>query len=87
MKHKAQSEDLVTKSFLRSELDDLKKEIDDRAQTYRDQILSKLDGTMGEFETMRQENIIGTHQISNLQQASDNHEKRIKHLEKTQPIV
>ena len=80
MKHKAQSEDLVTKSFLRSELDDLKKEIDDRAQTYRDQILSKLDGTMGEFETMRQENIIGSGQTSQLRDNVEDHEKRIKNL-------
>lgn len=69
---------------LEFKLTDLEQRLDSNAQKYRDQILSKMDETMGEFETMRQENIIGTHQISNLQQTSDDHETRIKHLEKTQ---
>lgn len=84
MKKNSVASELVTKSFLRSELDDLKKEIDEKAQGYRDQILTKLDGVMGELQTIREDNVIGTHQTSQLREEVDNHEKRIRNLEKVQ---
>lgn len=85
LKKYATREDLlILKGELENKLSDLEQKIDSKAQGYRDEILTKLDGVMGELETMRQENTIGTHQISNLQEASENHEKRIKHLEKIQ---
>lgn len=64
MKKNSAASELVTKSFLRNGLDDLKKEIDEKAQGYRDQILIKLDETMGELGVMREENIIGSGQTS-----------------------
>lgn len=56
---------------------------DDNAREYRDQILTKLDGVMGELQTMREENTIGAYQISQLREEVDGHEKRIGHLEKS----
>ena len=94
MKQKNKSEELATKKDLillkdelENKLNDLEQKLDSNAQGYRDEILTKLDGVMGELETMRQENTIGTHQISNLQATADGHEKRIKHLEKIQVIT
>lgn len=89
MKQKNKSEELVTKSFLENKLVELKEEIlvkvDDNARNYRDQILTKLDGVMGELQTMREENTVGTYQISELRERVDNHDKRITSLEKIQP--
>lgn len=89
MKQKNKSEELVTKSFLENKLVELKKEIlvkvDENARNYRDQILTKLDGVMGELQTMREENTVGTYQISELREKVDNHDKRIASLEKIQP--
>ena len=47
-------------------LDRLKDEIDDNAKKYRDDVLTKLDGVIGELQTMREENTIGTYQIGEL---------------------
>ncbi len=82
MKRNSAISDIVTKSFLRSELDNLKKEIDEKARGYRNQILTKLDGIAGELGEMRDENTIGSGQTSQLREEVDNHESRIKILEK-----
>lgn len=91
MKRKNKSEELATKKdllLLKDELENklngLEQKLDSNAQRYRDEILTKLDGVMGELEAMRQENTIGTHQISNLQATANDQDKRIKHLEKIQ---
>lgn len=84
MKQKNKSEELVTKGFLRSELDELKKEIDENAQGYRDEILTSNDKLMKKLETMQDENTIGSGQTSGLRDDVEDHEKRIKHLEKIQ---
>lgn len=84
MKKNSAASEIVTRSFLRSELDDLKKEIDRKAQGYRDQILTKLDETMGELGAMREENTIDSGQTSQLRDTVQDHEKRIKKIEKIQ---
>lgn len=61
-------------------LDKLEMAIDDKSREYRDQILTKLVGVMGELEKIREENTIGTYQASE-------HEKRIKRLEQTRPAA
>lgn len=62
-------------------------ESDENAIKYKDEILTKLDGVMGELQTMREENTVGTYQISEVKEQVDNHEKRIQHLEKPQQIT
>ncbi|GEM_PF-3415336 len=85
MKQKNADQDVVTKGFFKSileiELNEVKQEIDEKAKEYRDQILTKLDGVMGELESMREDAVIGTHQISELRKQGADHEKRIKRLE------
>lgn len=77
MKQKNNSSDLVTKGFLEVKL----QEVDDNARKYRDEILTKLDGVMGELKTMREETTIGAHQVFELREQVDSHEERITHLE------
>ncbi|MCL4419784.1 hypothetical protein M1146_06865 [Patescibacteria group bacterium] len=48
---------------------------------YRDDILTKIDEVMGELQTMREENTIGTYQTRELREQVDDHEKRIIKLE------
>lgn len=75
---------------LEFKLTDLEQRLDSKAQKYRDQILTKLDETMGELRAMREENIIGSAQTSQLRDTADNHEKRIKNIEKiqqTSPLI
>lgn len=98
MKQKNNSSNLVTKDFLKKELgalgfrfdikmDRLRTEIDDKAKGYRDEVLTKIDGVMGELQTMKEENIIGSHQITRLNDQVDNHEKRISKIEQAQQAV
>lgn len=93
MKQKGKSQELVTKGYLKEELgiletrinikfDKLKREIDDNAQKYRDQVLTKIDGVMGQLETLREDSLIGAHQTRELRKQVDDHEKRLVQLEK-----
>ncbi len=79
MKRNSAASELVTKSFLRSELDDLKKEIDEKAQGYRDEVLTSNDKLAKTLETIREDIEIGNFQMK---RKVDNHEARIKRLEK-----
>ncbi len=91
MKRKDGNSELVTKGFLKKELEyelgELEQRVDNRAKQYRDQILTKLDGVMGELGAIREDNTIGTYQTSQLREDVDGHEKRIKTLEKVQPLA
>lgn len=83
MKQKNDSSELVTKGFLEIKL----QEFDENAKEYRDEILTKLDGVMGELKTMREETTFGAHQVFELREQVDNHEGRITHLEETKLSV
>ena len=98
MKQKNKSEELATKKDLqnveeklrfeiKTSADEILIKVDENARKYKDEILTKLDEAMGEFETIREDNIIGTHQTSQLREDVDEHEKRIKNLEKAQQTV
>ncbi len=74
------SSDIVTNAFLEIKL----AKIDDKARDYRDDILNKLDEVMGELETIREENLIGTYQLKELRKQDANHERRLRKLEHVQ---
>lgn len=80
MKQKIDLSDLVTKPYL----DEVVEGIDEKAKEYRDQILTSNDKLMKKLETMQDENTIGSGQTSKLREQANDHEKRIKHLEKVQ---
>jgi len=50
---------------------------------YKDEIMTGLDKVVKELETIREDSIVGTHQIRELRVDVDNHEKRISKLEQT----
>ena len=96
MKQKTKAEEPATKKDLqgveeklrfeiKTSADEILVKVDENAKKYRDQILTKLDGVMGELQTMREENTVGTYQISGLRERVDNHDRRIASLEKIQP--
>lgn len=98
MKQKNRSDEIATKKDLKALENSLRTEIklnteevlvkvDENARKYRDEILVKMDGVMGELQAMREDNTVGTYQTSQLREEVDNHEKRIKHLEKLQPVA
>lgn len=66
------------------DLQGVEERIDESGRKHRDEILTKLDGVMGEVQTMREENTVGTHQIAEVRERVDNHEERITHFEKAQ---
>jgi len=74
----------VTQGLFRYEIDKTKQEIDDKAQKYRDQVLTSNDKLARTLETMREELEIGSFQT---RRKVDNHETRIKQLEKIQQIT
>lgn len=58
--------------------------LDRKAKQYRSDVLDGLDEVIGELETMRQENTVGSEQGRELQETIKQHEKRIRKLEKFQ---
>lgn len=74
---------VVTKGELKEELKTLEERVDENARSYRDDILNKLDQVMGELETMREENLIGSYHIKELRKTDANQERRIRKLEQT----
>ncbi|OGH24527.1 MAG: hypothetical protein A3B47_03975 [Candidatus Levybacteria bacterium RIFCSPLOWO2_01_FULL_39_24] len=93
-KLKNSNSELVTKDFLKKELEVLGRSLrsgmkisiseseqrtDENAQKYRDQILTSNDKLAKTLETMREELEIGNFQMK---RRIDKHEERIKNLEK-----
>ena len=64
------------------EIDKLRLEIDDKARGYRDDILTRFDDFAGRFESVQEDTIIATHQTKELKEQVENHERRLKRLEK-----
>ncbi|PIR78910.1 MAG: hypothetical protein COX79_02445 [Candidatus Levybacteria bacterium CG_4_10_14_0_2_um_filter_36_16] len=81
------SKNLVTEEFLEEKLLDLREGIIDQVnfknRQYKDEIMTGLDKVVKELETIREDSIVGTHQIRELRVDVDNHEKRISKLEQT----
>lgn len=82
---KTQIDSYVTKQILQQELqiqearidlkmDNLEQRIDDKAQLYRDQVLTAIDGVMKELVDIRENSLIRNNQI-------EDHELRLKKIE------
>ena len=93
MKQQSQS-DSITKADLQlvlskslSGLRELKNEMFDQVRgeqkAYRDENMTRLDDVMGELHAIREDNTIGTYQIRELRETTEDHEKRIVNLEKS----
>lgn len=79
---------LILRSELRNEMRDLKEEIvgeiDEKNEKYKDEVLTKLDDISGQLENLQEDKDLSIHQTEELRQEVDNHERRIKRLEKIQ---
>lgn len=61
---------------LEGKMGSMEERIDENARGYRDEVLTKLDGVMGELATMREENAVGAYQTRELKE-------RVEQLEKS----
>lgn len=61
----------------------LKEELKEELTSFRDEVMTGLDGVMKELETMREESTLGAFQTRSLKEEVDDHEKRITKLELT----
>lgn len=61
----------------KADIKDLREEL----TTFRDEIMTGIDGVMKELEAMREDSTIGTYQTRELREEVDDHEKRIAKLE------
>lgn len=64
-------------------LEKMELRMDDRAQKYRNEILTRFDMWASELENARQDRVVSMKQTHELRGAVDDHEKRIKKLEKS----
>lgn len=64
-------------------IDQAKREIDDKAREYRDQILTRMDKDVGEQAQIREDNEFRDHDVRELKQTSEDHENRISKLEQS----
>ena len=70
-------------SELRTELkiEESERRIDERAREYRDEVLTRMDGVVGELDQHREDNTFRDNDIRILKDQSADHEKRLNHLE------
>ena len=90
MKKKAISTKPVTEEKLKGvlkyyptkmDMENIELRVDEKARQYRDEILTRIDGVMGELAQMREDNVFADHDVKVLKERTDNHENRIKKLE------
>ncbi len=95
MKQKIKLDELATKkdikfleNSLRGEMRGLKEEIvgeiDGKNEKYKDEVMTKLDDISGQLEDLQEDKTLSIHQTSQLREEVEDHEKRIKILEKLQ---
>lgn len=63
-------------------LDRVKMDLDENARAYRDSILTRMDGVMKELETIREEQIVGGKQVSDLQGKVKANEKEVAKIKR-----
>ena len=84
MKQKTTQLNPLTIADLKYFFDELRHEFKEELKKYRDENMTRLDEVMGELQTIREDNTIGTYQIRELQKEVDDHETRIRTVEKIQ---
>lgn len=90
LKDPATKQDIATVkeniSAVKENIRELKNELEEKIETsgakFRDDILTRLDDVMGQLESLREDRELGIHQTSELREDVDDHEKRIKKIEK-----
>ena len=81
------TEDYLDKklSVLKQELkEEIVTEIDEKNEKYKDEVMTKLDDIGGQLENLQEDKVLSIHQTEELRGKVDNHEDRLKNLEKVQ---
>lgn len=73
-------EKFATKELLKKELSSFERRLNERF----DDVLNKLVDVMGQLRNIHEDSVVGSYQIHELGETAEDHEKRIKKLEKTQ---
>lgn len=73
-------QDYPTRYELDNKLEKLERRIDDNAQNYRDQILTKMDEIVGELAQIREDNLFRDRDIEELQDKTEKHEIKLANL-------
>ncbi len=81
MKQKNEQSDGISKADLKFFLNELRDELREEHRKHRDENMTRFDEVMGELQAMREDSEIGTYQIRNLTETTENHELRITKLE------
>ena len=74
---------LILKSDIVGEIDVKLEKIREEHREYKDEVMTKLDDISGQLEDLQQDKTLSIHQTEELGDKVDNHEKRIKLLEKS----
>lgn len=85
----------VTEDYLDGKLSVLKQElkqeivgeIDEKNEKYKDEVMTKLDDIAGQLEDLQEDKVLSIHQTGELRERVEDHEKRIKNLEKIQQVA
>ena len=72
------TKEYVTKDYLDEKLD----KVDEKLTKFKDDILTAVDGVMGELKDMREEQTIASAKLSEHSDTLENHETRLQKLEK-----
>lgn len=83
---KSSAEEVTTRlrSEIKSSADEVTRRLEETMLGVKDTLLNAVDGYTKELEENRQDRTLAAHQTASLRENVNNHEKRIKHLEKTQ---
>lgn len=75
---------LILKQDVLGEIDLKLEKMRGEHKEYKDEVMTKLDDISGQLEDLQQDKVLSIHQASQLREEVENHDKRIKHLEKAQ---
>lgn len=75
---------LVLEQEIVSEIDLKLEKMRGEHKEYKDEVMTKLDDISGQLEDLQQDKVLSIHQTRELREEVENHERRIKNLEKIQ---
>lgn len=74
-------------TFKRELKEEIVGEIDGKNEKYKDEVMTKLDDISGQLEDLQEDKVLSIHQTEELRGKVDNHEERLKNLEKVQQVA
>lgn len=78
---------LILKEEIVSEIDLKLEKMRGEHKEYKDEVMTKLDDISGQLENLQEDKILSIHQTEELKNRVEDHEKRIKNVEKSQQTL